>query len=340
MAKAAVEQKKKHPKKQQHPQQRKKTTQARPSRSLLSVAAIGLAALVAVGLVLMRGSGEDATRAAAAALPDTSDYHSLLVAPNAPGEVVLGSHQGLFRSTDGGRSWTQAELANRDAMNLGRASSKTVWAAGHNLLARSSDGGSTWQDVQPAGLPSLDVHGFAVDPDSDRLWAAVAGQGLYRSDNGGASFSLVTKKVGAGVMGLAVLPGGRMLAADMQQQALLASGDGGKTWSTPLDRPVMTVAAAPDNPKLLLASILGNDAGIVRSADGGESWDPVLTLPEGAGPIGWSETNRRSLMSSASTARSSAQLTPVRAGSRSPRRRARWRLCFHFSFSRVRWEWS
>ena len=94
-------------------------------------------------------------------------------------------------------------------------------------------------------------------------------------------------------MGLQVLPGGRMLAADMQQQALLSSEDGGKTWSRSLDRPVMTVAAAPNNPKLLLASILGNDAGIVRSVDGGESWDPVLTLPEGPGPIAWSESEPR-----------------------------------------------
>ncbi len=227
MAKAAVKARK-DLKKPQHPQQRK-ATQAWPSRLLLLfVGAAGLIALVAIGIVLARGSGEETAGAVAAALPDTSDYHSLLVAPKAPDQLVLGTHQGLFRSSDGGQSWTQAELANQDAMNLARASGKTVWAAGHNLLARSSDGGSTWQDVQRAGLPSLDVHGFALDPDSDRLWAAVAGQGLYRSDNGGASFSLVTKKVGAGMMGLAVLPGGRMFAADMQQQALLASEDGGR----------------------------------------------------------------------------------------------------------------
>jgi photosystem II stability/assembly factor-like uncharacterized protein len=288
MAKTAVKAKK-DLKKPQHPQQRK-TTDARASRSLLLlVGAAGLIALIGIGLVLTRGSGDGTSGVGAASLPNTSDYHSLLVAPNAPDQLVLGTHQGLFRSTDGGRTWAQAELVNQDAMNLARASGRTVWAAGHGVLARSSDGGSSWQDVQPKGLPpSLDVHGFAVDPDSERLWAAVAGQGLYRSDDGGASFSLVTKEVGAGVMGLEVLPGGRMLAADMQQQKLLSSEDGGKTWSSPLDRPVMTVAAAPDNPKLLLASILGNDAGIVRSEDGGKSWNPVLALPDGPGPIAWS----------------------------------------------------
>jgi photosystem II stability/assembly factor-like uncharacterized protein len=291
MAKTAVKAKK-DLKKPQHPQQRR-TTDARASRSLLLlVGAAGLIALIGIGLVLTRGSGDGTSGAGAASLPHTSDYHSLLVAPNAPDQLVLGTHQGLFRSTDGGRTWAQAELVNQDAMNLARASGETVWAAGHGVLARSSDGGSSWQDVQPRGLPaSLDVHGFAVDPDSGRLWAAVAGQGLYRSDDGGASFSLVSKEVGAGVMGLEVLPGGRMLAADMQQQKLLSSEDGGKTWSSPLDRPVMTVAAAPNNSKLLLASILGNDAGIVRSEDGGKSWDPVLALPDGPGPIAWSESD-------------------------------------------------
>jgi photosystem II stability/assembly factor-like uncharacterized protein len=276
-------------KKRQHPQQRQ-TTPTRPSRLLLLVGAAGLIGLAVFGIVLARGSGADETGEVAAPLPNTSDYHSLLVAPNAPDQLVLGTHQGLFRSADGGRSWTQAELANQDAMNLARSSSTTVWAAGHNVFARSRDGGSTWQDLQPTGLPSLDLHGFAVDAESDQLWAAVAGEGLYRSDDGGASFSLITEDVGGGVMGLEVLPGGRLLAADMQQEALLASEDGGRTWSRPLERPVMAIAAAPGNPKLLLASILGTDAGIVRSADGGQSWNPVLSLPEGAGPIAWSES--------------------------------------------------
>lgn len=291
MAKAAVKAKK-DLKKPQHPQQRQPKPANRP-RLLLLVGAAGLIALAGIGVALTRGSGDGTSGATAAALPNTSDYHSLLVAPNAPDQLVLGTHQGLFRSTDGGRTWAQAELVNQDAMNLARSSGRTVWAAGHGVLARSSDGGSSWQDVEPLGLPAtLDVHGFAVDPDSGRLWAAVAGEGLYRSDDGGASFSLISREVGGGVMGLEVLPGGRMLAADIGgKQALLASEDGGKTWSTPLDRPVMTVAAAPDNPKLLLASILGNDAGIVRSKDGGTSWDPVLALPEGPGPIAWSESD-------------------------------------------------
>lgn len=290
MTKSAVKANKR-PKKPPHPRQRQ-TPFAR-SRVLPSLAGAGLIALAGLGVLLMRSSGADTAGAAAAArLPNTSDYHALLIAPDAPDQLVLGTHQGLFRSVDGGRTWVQAELVDRDAMNLARTSSEAVWAAGHNVLARSRDGGSTWEDVQPAGLPSLDVHGFAVDPESDdRLWAAVAGEGLYRSDDDGASFKLVTREVGAGVMGLEVRPGGQILAADMGLQKLLSSEDGGKTWSTPLDRPVMAVVTSPVEPKLLLASTVGNGAGIVRSNDGGQSWVTVLALPDGAGPIAWSESD-------------------------------------------------
>lgn len=295
MAKATVQEKKKHlknPRQPQHPQQRQ-AAHSRRSRAVLLAGAAGLVALVGIGIALLRGPGDDAAGPEAAPLPNTSDYHSLLASPDAPGELALGTHQGLFRSRDGGRSWAQAELVDQDAMNLARSSSETVWAAGHNVFARSEDGGTTWQDLRPAGMPSLDLHGFAVDREAGRLWAAVAGEGLYGSTDGGASFDLVTAEVGAGVMGLEVLPGGRLLAADMEAEALLASDDGARSWTRLLDRPVMAVAAAPGKPSLLLASALGKDAGIVRSADGGRSWALTLPLPNGPGPVAWSESEPR-----------------------------------------------
>lgn len=92
---------------------------------------------------------------------------------------MLGTHQGLFQSPDGGRTSKATALAGQDAINLGQAEGGVTWTAGHNVLAKSTDGGRTWQDVRPEGLPHLDIHGFAVDPrDGRTLWAALAGQGL------------------------------------------------------------------------------------------------------------------------------------------------------------------
>jgi photosystem II stability/assembly factor-like uncharacterized protein len=269
-------------------------TKRREERRLPSwTYALGAAAVIAAiagGAFLL---GKDRAQsgaegpATATGLPNTADYHSLLVAPADASHVLLGTHAGLYESRDGGRTWKQVALAGQDAMNLARADGPTVWTAGHNVFAKSTDGGRSWTDVRPAGLPSLDLHGFAVDPNKPRrLYAAVAGQGLYRSDDGGRSFGLVSHEVGGAVMALAVTPDGRILAGDMQQ-GLLASDDSGKSWHPVAQTAVMGLAINPGDAKTIVAG----GPGVLLSTDGGRTWDQVLPLSDGAGPVAWSQSN-------------------------------------------------
>lgn len=216
----------------------------------------------------------------AAGLPHTPDYHSLIVARNDPRRIVLGTHAGLYESSDGGQTWRKGELAGNDAMNLVRTKQGRMWVAGHNVLFASDDEGTTWEEVRPGGLPNLDLHGFAADPrDSDVVYAAAAGEGLYRSEDAGRSFSLVSEAVGASVFGLAVTPSGRLLAADAGE-GVLASDDGGKSW-TKLGVPAVAVAVNPGKPQTIV--VTGN--GIFLSGDGGRSWRRVLDVE--AGPVAW-----------------------------------------------------
>jgi photosystem II stability/assembly factor-like uncharacterized protein len=144
--------------------------------------------------------------------------------------------------------------------------------------------------VQPSGLPSLDIHGFATDPRNQQtLYAAIAGQGLYRSSDGGKSFALVSPAVGGSVMALALLPDGRILAGDMAQ-GLLASKDRGATWRKLIAVQLMGIAVNPTAPKRVLASGAG---GVALSVDGGNNWRSVLDLPNGAGPVAWSPTDAK-----------------------------------------------
>jgi photosystem II stability/assembly factor-like uncharacterized protein len=263
-------------------------SRARPTWLIAAVATAILVALVS-GVVALATRSEDGG-ASAGGLPNTPDYHSLLVGPKRADALLLGTHEGLFRSADGGSTWTKAELDGRDAMNLARPAERTVWAAGHGVLAKSTDGGVSWEDVEPAGLPGLDVHGFAADPqDPNRLYAAIAGEGLYRSTDGGRSFSLVSKVVGPGVMALAVLDDGTVLAGDVQRQALAASADGGTTWKGVIEAGVHGLAVNPTRPELVLAA----GPGVLRSTDGGSTWEQPLALDEGAGPIAWAPSDPR-----------------------------------------------
>ena len=248
------------------------------------VGAIALAIILAL-TVFGGGSGGPS---ASADLPSTPDYHSLLVDPSNPQKLVLGTHAGLYVSSDGGRRWSFEALAGDDAMNLARAPGDTLWLAGHQVFKKSSDGGATWRDVQPSGLPSLDIHGFAVDPRNPAtLYAAVAGLGLFRSPDDGTSFSLLSQQVGGAVLALAVLPDGRILAGDMGQ-GLLESRDGGATWKPTLRAQVMGLAVNPSDPHRLLAT---TGAGIALSTNDGRTWRSVLDLPEGTGPVAWSRSN-------------------------------------------------
>jgi photosystem II stability/assembly factor-like uncharacterized protein len=269
-------------------QPKKRTEPSRFPRWLPWVVTVLLVAGAAAGAFLLAKeqaqSGSEGPAAASGGLPDTPDYHSLVVARSDPGHILLGTHAGLYESTNGGQAWTKVALEGQDAMNLASSEGETVWTAGHEVFAKSRDGGVTWTDVRPDGLPSLDIHGFAVDPkDPGRLYAAVAGQGLYRSRDAGTSFELVSKEVGGGVMALAVTPDGRILAGDMQQ-GLLASEDGGKKWKVVLRAGLMGLAVNPDNPETVVAT----GPGILLSRDGGRNWDQVLALEQGAGPVAWS----------------------------------------------------
>jgi photosystem II stability/assembly factor-like uncharacterized protein len=261
--------------------------------ALAGAAMVGVvAAVLGIALTGSKDRGTPAQTGASpsgAGLPNTPDYHSLMVSQTDPKSLLLGTHQGLFRSTDGGRTWASDALGGQDAMNLVRPSGQTLWVAGHMVLAKSVDGGKTWRDARPSGLPGLDVHGFAADPRNPRtLYAAIAGRGLYRSTNGGSTFSVISTDVGPGVMALAVLPDGRILAGDMQK-GLLVSRDAGKTWHANLRAGLMGLALNPADSKRILAA----GPGVLLSTNGGASWKSVLDIPDGAGPVAWSKSNPR-----------------------------------------------
>lgn len=261
---------------------------SRRSRLVVSAAVAAIAIGAIAGIAVMKSDDDGATvtgSGAVSGLPNTPDYHSLSVSPSSAANILLGTHYGLYRSSDGGKTWAFDALQNRDAMNLARPQGQTLWTAGHLVLARSRDGGRTWADADPRGLPTLDIHGFAVDPTRPRLlYAAVAGQGLYRSADDGVSFEAVSRQVGGAVMALAVMPSGEVLAGDMEK-GLLMSADGGSSWRSVLRAPLMGLAVNQRDPKRLLAA---GPPGVMVSTDGGRTWRKTLDIAEGAGPVAWS----------------------------------------------------
>lgn len=150
-------------------------------------------------------------------------------------------------------------------------------ASGAQGLFRSTDGGQTWSPLPAQGLDAPPF-GLSVDPQDPQQVFATTQAGLYKSTDGGKNWSLVTGTQNGPVAALAlleeadqtVLLGYHFLESN---PGLYRSTDGGQTWE-PLgndpEEPILYLAVAPDNPQLLYAVSEGNS--VFQSQDGGKTW--------------------------------------------------------------------
>lgn len=141
--------------------------------------------------------------------------HSILVDPNNSQRIWAGiSSVGVFRSDDGGKSWTvkndglEIVIPTRQHKDIGSCvhrlvidphDSTRLFQQNHKGLFRSTDAGDSWQRIE-SGIPSnfgfpMVVHPqdsntlFVIPLESDEFRLPMNGQlAVYRSDNAGDSW--------------------------------------------------------------------------------------------------------------------------------------------------------
>ncbi|MCC6783631.1 MAG: glycosyl hydrolase [Planctomycetes bacterium] len=175
--------------------------------------------------------------------------------------------EGVWRSTDGGRSWQHVGLADTRQIGRVRAHPRDpdcAWVAaiGHLYgpneergVFRTRDGGRSWQRVLfvDADTGAVDL---LLDPGNPRIVYATtwrvrrspwslesggAGSGLWKSLDGGDTWRELTRNEG--------LPAGTI--------------------------GICGIAVSPSNPDNLYAQIEAEDGGLFRSRDAGKTWTKV-----------------------------------------------------------------
>ena len=144
---------------------------------------------------------------------------------------------------------------------------------------KSTDGGYTWTQLPNQPGTRRMFYGIAVDPtDSKRIfWGGFgANGGVWRSEDGGESWENVNKQ-DAYLFNVEVAQDGTVYAGG---NALWQSRDHGTTWKkispTGIPGSVVGIACDPDNAKRIWFSAATWDGssmgGVFRSDDGGKTW--------------------------------------------------------------------
>jgi photosystem II stability/assembly factor-like uncharacterized protein len=208
---------------------------------------------------------------------------ALAADPADPDILYAGSHTGVFRSADGGSTWTAASgglPAGVDVTALAVPAPGTVYAAltGGAKVFRSTDGGGHWQRVS-RGIASASLTAFAAGLNPAVLYVAAnagtSGTGsLFRTMDGGAHWQRADAGLPADLQALVFDPQERVLFAGSRTAGAFRSGDGATTWKTASHGlravPADAVAADPKRAAILFAGT--PDFGLIKTADGGASW--------------------------------------------------------------------
>lgn len=134
-------------------------------------------------------------------LSGTLTVSAITVDPGNPQVVFRAVSSGIFRSTDAGKTWSQVstQLTSVKTIVVDPKNSMNVYAGTNGAgVYKSSDGGTTWQAINrcmpqgrcaPLTMDAVWVKGIIVDPGNPTIVYLGATEGLYRSTDGGASWT-------------------------------------------------------------------------------------------------------------------------------------------------------
>jgi photosystem II stability/assembly factor-like uncharacterized protein len=201
------------------------------------------------------------------------------------GSLLAGQTPGIHRSTDEGMSWSLIANSPRSVCRFVETSTGVILAASWGFgVFRSTDGGSTWT-ASNSGLTNLQSICLARSQSGILyLGTADNGQGVFRSTDHGATWTRVTASIPhANVYALEVHWSGAVLAGFRGLGGLWISTDEGSTWTQQLGNvhvwSIATHEADADGDSILVG-VYGE--GVALSTDHGMSWGD---LSSGLGPL-------------------------------------------------------
>jgi hypothetical protein len=204
----------------------------------------------------------------------------------------------LQKSTDGGVSWKASDTGlpqtfdpgngtinvlpfAQNGITIDPTNPNTIYAAkGGTGVYKSTDGGANWKAANLGMTSSPNVppccnSGVVIDPQNPNTLYATGGYPvnlmIYKSTNGGLSWSTILSQGAVGLQPLFIDPRGALYVPI--RSSLRKSTDGGVTWNSLDVRLGAVVTALAIDPQSTLYAAGGNP--LWKSTDAGGSWSPA-----------------------------------------------------------------
>ena len=205
--------------------------------------------------------------------------------------VALGGAFGggkVWATTNGGTSWVNHSpgLPNNPMQDVVFDGGRVLVCGGQLFgsqivgLYSTVNDGMTWTPLHDGTWPLLVINDIAIDPnDSDTIYLASAGQGLYRSIDDGVSWNFQVGGTGSlSVNSVAFAPGSSStIFTGSSSAAVWKSTNGGTSFGASstgigaLD--TYSIGSNPlDERELAVAFQGANNGGVYTTLDGGQSW--------------------------------------------------------------------
>jgi len=193
---------------------------------------------------------------------------------------------GLFKSVDGGESWTrlQEDFGFIYALVIDPVTPTTLYAGTGNGIFRSTDGGSQWAPLK-IGIEGTSVSTIVVDQTNPARLYAGTDRGVFKSTNSGTDWEPInTGLPTTSVHTLALDPASPPTLYVGTDEGLYKSADGGLNWQVSdtgiANADVYTLLLDPTAPTTLYTNISqGTSIQLLKSTNGGKLWEVLPPSP-------------------------------------------------------------
>ncbi len=213
--------------------------------------------------------------------------------PGSPNTIVVSTEQGIYRTVNGGASWTSEPGPSYATLSRSPANASTIYASGGSNSWQSTNDGVTWNLT--GSLPCCGVNGILADPlNANVAYAFGNNLGVYVTTNGGTSWSAAAGLPSTQVQAMAAGSDGSVYAG-LPQFGIYKTTNQGAAW-TAINTGFLgfiypgahSIAVSPSNPAILYFAW----GQVYKSTNGGASWSYLSGVPNaGISQIEVSATN-------------------------------------------------